>query len=68
MNPVNLSELIDKTDAQMQRLGLSVEWGRDYLIKTYGKRSRHLLTEAELLEFLKYLESQPTPEEKSTYI
>jgi hypothetical protein len=61
-SPENLA----KTDAQMQRLGLSVEWGRDYLIKTYGKRSRVLLTEEELLDFLHYLESQPTPIDEST--
>ena len=45
----------------MKRLGLTAEWGREYLIKTYGKRSRILLTEEELLDFLRYLESQPDP-------
>ncbi|MBD2449452.1 hypothetical protein H6G76_20255 [Nostoc sp. FACHB-152] len=61
-----LAKVLPKTDAQMQRLGLSVEWGRNYLIKTYGKRSRVLLTEEELLDFLHYLESQPTPIDEST--
>ncbi|GBE90872.1 hypothetical protein [Nostoc cycadae] len=61
MEPENLSELIAKTDIEIYRLGWNVEWGRDYLIKTYGKRSRVLLTEEELLEFLRYLEAQPTP-------
>ena len=61
MEPVNFSEVIAKTDCQMQRLGLTTEQGRDHLIKTYGKRSRTLLTEVELLDFLQYLQSQPDP-------
>jgi glycosyltransferase involved in cell wall biosynthesis len=44
----------------MQRLGWTTWQGRDYLIKAYGKRSRQLLTDAEVLHFLAYLESQPT--------
>ena len=42
-------------DAQMQRLGWSIERGRQYLIDTYGKRSRMRLTDEELLEFWNYL-------------
>ncbi|WP_442936863.1 hypothetical protein [Nostoc sp.] len=61
MEPVNFSEVIAQTDVEMQRLGLTKEQGRDHLIKTYGKRSRFLLTEVELLDFLQYLVSQPTP-------
>ncbi|MBE9210210.1 hypothetical protein IQ244_27680 [Nostoc sp. LEGE 06077] len=57
-------EDLAKTDQEIQRLGLSVEWGRDYLIKTYGKRSRVLLTEEELLDFLAFLESQPSHTEE----
>ncbi|BBD58524.1 hypothetical protein NIES2109_13000 [Nostoc sp. HK-01] len=65
MEPESFSELIAKTDIEIYRLGWNVEWGRNYLIKTYGKRSRVLLTEEELLEFLNYLESQPTPIDES---
>ena len=60
----DLSQILDTTDVQMQRLGLTTEQGREHLIKTYGKRSRTLLTEAELLDFRQYLASlasQPTP-------
>lgn len=57
--PIDFSELVIKTDVEMQRLGWTVEWGRYYLIEMYGKRSRILLTEEELLDFLRYLESQP---------
>jgi hypothetical protein len=59
--PENLLDPIAKTDVEMQRLGWTPEQGREYLIKTYGKRSRHLLTDDEVQQFLKYLESQPTP-------
>ncbi|MEH2355354.1 hypothetical protein [Nostoc sp.] len=63
MEPVNFSEVIAQTDVEMQRLGWTIDQGREHLIKNYGKRSRTLLTEVELLDFLQYLYlvSQPTP-------
>lgn len=60
-DPVDLSDIIAQTDVELQRLGWDVHQGREFLEKTYGKRSRHDLTDEELLEFLLYLESQPTP-------
>jgi hypothetical protein len=39
---------------EMQRLGWSLEDGKNHLVKTYGKRSRQQLT-----QFLAYLRSQP---------
>lgn len=59
--PVDLSDVIAKTDVELQRLGWTAEQGREHLIKTYGKRGRTLLTEEELYGFLKHLESQPDP-------
>ncbi|MCX7592782.1 MAG: hypothetical protein N2235_03260 [Fischerella sp.] len=59
--PVDQSDDIAKIGVEMQRLGWTTEQGRDYLIKTYGKRSRHLLDPEELRQFRMYLESQPTP-------
>jgi hypothetical protein len=59
--PVDLSDVIAKTDVELQRLNWTPEQGREHLIKTYGKRGRSLLTEEQLHGFLKYLESQPTP-------
>jgi hypothetical protein len=59
--PVDLSDVIAKTDVELQRLSWTPEQGREHLIKTYGKRGRSLLTEEQLHGFLKYLESQPTP-------
>ncbi|WP_414548113.1 hypothetical protein [Anabaena sp. CCY 0017] len=59
--PVDLSDVIAKTDVELQRLGWTAEQGREHLIKTYGKRGRTLLTEEELHSFLEHLESQPDP-------
>lgn len=59
--PIDLSDVLAKTDIELERLRWSKEQGKDYLIRTYNKRGRSLLTDQELLEFLQYLESQPTP-------
>ena len=59
--PVDFSEIIAKTNVELKRLSWTNEQGRDYLLRTYGKKSRQLLADEELLEFLEYLESQPTP-------
>ncbi len=58
---VDLSDIIAQTDVELQRLGWGVNQGREFLEKTYSKRSRHDLTDDELLEFLLFLETQPTP-------
>jgi len=58
---VDLSDIIAQTDVELQRLGWGVNQGREFLEKTYGKRSRHDLTDDELLEFLLFLETQSPP-------
>jgi hypothetical protein len=58
---IDLSDIIAQTDVELQRLGWGVHQGREFLEKTYGKRSRHDLTDEELLEFLLYLETQSPP-------
>lgn len=58
---IDLSDIIAQTDVELQRLGWTVSQGREFLDKTYGKRSRHDLTDEELLEFLLFLETQPSP-------
>ena len=57
-NPVNLSDVIAQTDVELMRLGWTNAQGREYLEKTYGKRSRQQLTDEELMSFLLYLEEQ----------
>ncbi|MGB5974200.1 MAG: hypothetical protein WBG38_12830 [Nodosilinea sp.] len=59
---IDLSDIIAQTDVELQRLGWDVNKGREFLEKTYGKRSRHDLTDDELLEFLLYLETQSAPD------
>ncbi|MEA5618400.1 hypothetical protein VB711_11200 [Cronbergia sp. UHCC 0137] len=59
--PVNLSDVIAKTDVEIERLGWTKEQGREHLKKTYNKIARSLLSEEELSDFLNYLESQPDP-------
>ncbi|MGF1457637.1 MAG: hypothetical protein ACFBSG_01275 [Leptolyngbyaceae cyanobacterium] len=56
-SPINLSDVIAQTDIELRRLGWSVEAGREYLENTYQKRSRHELSEEELIQFLCHLES-----------
>ena len=61
MKAVNFGEVIAQTDVEIQRLGWTAEQGGEHLKKNYEKRSLTLLTEVELLDFLQYLVSQPTP-------
>lgn len=55
------SEEIARIGVEMKRLGWTTEQGRSYLKQTYGKRSRQELDDSELLDFLSYLASQPSP-------
>lgn len=61
LESTDYSPEIAKTDLELKRLGWTKQQGIDHLQKTYGKRSRHYLTEDELLDFLHYLECLPTP-------
>lgn len=56
---IDFAEIIAKTTIEMKRLGWTNEQGRDFLLQTYGKRSRQVLSDEELINFLHYLESQP---------
>jgi hypothetical protein len=58
---VDHSQEIMRIGIEMKRLGWSTEQGREYLKRTYGKRSRQELDDAELLDFLHYLEAQSSP-------
>lgn len=55
---LDFSDIIARTDIELKRLNWTQEQGRDYLLATYGKKSRLHLSDGELLEFLHYLESQ----------
>jgi outer membrane biosynthesis protein TonB len=58
--PIDFSDVIAKTNLEMKRLGWTKEQGRQYIMETYGKRSRQILADHELVEFLRYLESLPS--------
>ena len=59
--PKDNSDDIAKIAVEMERLRWTIEQGRDYLFETYGKKSRHSLSDEDLRDFREYLESQPTP-------
>jgi hypothetical protein len=59
--PMDLSDAISKIDVEMGRLNWTKPQGRDYLVRTFNKRSRQELTNDELLQFLGHLKSLPTP-------
>ena len=59
--PIDLSAAIARTTVELKRLGWTNKQGRDYLERTYGVRSRQQLDNEQMLEFLHYLESQPSP-------
>ncbi len=56
------NELSERTDKELQRLGWSVTQIRDYLVANYKKKSRKYLSDAELQDFVSYLEAQSSPE------
>ena len=56
---IDFNVIKHKIDLEMKRLNWTKEQGRDYLISTYGKKSRLHLTDEELLEFWRYLETLP---------
>jgi hypothetical protein len=60
-SPVDLSDPIAQIDVEMERLSWDRNIGRDYLQKTFKKRSRQQLTDSELMQFLSHLKSLPTP-------
>ncbi|MDZ8050001.1 MAG: hypothetical protein RMX68_030835 [Aulosira sp. ZfuVER01] len=52
--------LIAQTDTYLAQLNWSPEQGREYLQQKYGRRSRHHLSDTELLDFLDFLKLQLT--------
>lgn len=49
--PIDFSQLIAANNVNLKILGWSKEQGTDHLLEKYGKRSRQLLSDEELLEF-----------------
>lgn len=51
----DFGEMLEKTTQELKRIGGGVEHWREYLIKTYDKKSRNLLSDEQLWEFYCYL-------------
>jgi len=62
--PIDLSDAISKIDVEMERLSWTKPQGRDFLVRTFDKKSRQQLTHDELLQFLSHLKSLPTPHQQ----
>ena len=58
---IDFNKIKHQTDIEIKRLGWTKEDGRNFLKSHYGKRTRLHLTDEQLLEFLRYLQSLPTP-------
>ncbi len=56
-NTIEFGDIITETNVELRRLGWNAQKGKEYLLATYGKRSRQLLSDEELLEFLAYLKT-----------
>jgi hypothetical protein len=54
--PEDLSDTLSNIDIELQELGWSADQERRYLERVYGKQQKQLLTDDELLDFLRYLE------------
>ncbi len=58
---LSYGDVIETTNKELKRLGWTKEKGIQYLLDTYNKKSRQLLSDEQLLEFVAYLQSLPTP-------
>lgn len=62
--PIDRDALLGQTEQEMARLGWSAKDGKHHLEQTYGKKSRHFLTDDELIEFSVYLQSLVLPSQQ----
>lgn len=62
---LDFNKLIKESNLELERLRWSKEKLRLYLVGAFNKRSRQLLSEEDLLSFVEYLKSLPTPKEAS---
>ncbi len=58
---MDIAEIIKGIEREIQRLRWTNDDERNYLKKTYSKRSRHILTDGELFQFWHFLKSLPSP-------
>lgn len=58
-DPIDLSEAIARIPIEMSRAGWTTEEGRDYLWRTFKKRSRSQLSPEQVMQFYNHLKSLP---------
>jgi len=51
---IDNAEMIALINFELVRIGWKTEQGREYLLSTYGKKSRHMLTDNELADFFEF--------------
>jgi hypothetical protein len=56
---LNYWDVIDQIDKEIERIGWTTEKAKAYVKATYGKHSRHQLTDKQLLEFWDWLKAFP---------
>lgn len=54
---INWDEVIQAIDFEMERLGWDKQRGQKYILDKYGKKSRQVLSDRQLLEFLGHLKA-----------
>ena len=59
--PTDLSDITAKVQFLLNDLSWTQKQERDYLEQTYGEKTRSLLSEEKLRDFLLYLETLKTP-------
>lgn len=62
---INFNAVLADIDKHMKRIGWDKDKGREYILGKYGKRSRLLLNDQQLLEFRAYLANYQ-PDKQST--
>jgi predicted P-loop ATPase len=55
---IEWDELMAAIDAELARSGWTVEVARDHLARTYGVKSRHQLSDEQVIEFWEYLKGR----------
>ena len=52
-------EMMEQVMAEIRRIGWGKRQGSEYLLRTYGAKTRQELSDNQLQEFLDYLQHQP---------
>ena len=59
---LDVARIMQQTTEELKRIGWDAKQGKQFLLEKYSKRSRQLLTDEELVDFLTFLQGLPTLE------